>query len=56
MSPLPPPGTDTSGSIYQDGVFSRIKAIHFPKKEITDEGLAVEFGDKGEDAPGDGDF
>jgi hypothetical protein len=33
MSPLPPPGTDTSGSLYQDGVFSRIKAIHFPKRK-----------------------
>lgn len=31
MSPLPPPGTDTSGPNYQDGLFSRITAIHFPK-------------------------
>jgi hypothetical protein len=43
MSPVPPPGTDTSGSIYQDGVFSRITAIHFPPKFA--EGLAVEFED-----------
>jgi len=41
----PPPGTDTSGPAYRDGLFSRIVAVNFPRRIIFGTGLAVEFFD-----------